>query len=111
MRVIGQNVDTVYSTFYCSLGILANGMFFLIVFNRDIGIQFYDRISVIMLCVASVLNYISQYLMTIASKYEKATVLAPMSYLTTSMILVVDIVIFQYEFMPLYFVGFVIILV
>mmetsp|Transcript_26229 Transcript_26229/g.23214 ORF Transcript_26229/g.23214 Transcript_26229/m.23214 type:complete len:206 (+) Transcript_26229:395-1012(+) len=111
MKQITNHVNSVYSPFYFSIGIFLNAIVLLVFFRDFLNIQFYDSQVILLLGVSSLTNYAAQSLMSLASKYEKATVLAPMSYLTTSMILVVDIVIFQYEFMPLYFVGFVIILV
>ena len=49
--------------------------------------------------------------MSVAYKYEKATVLVPFSYLNILMLLVIDLVVFKYEFKFLYFVGFMLTLI
>ncbi|CAI2366641.1 unnamed protein product [Moneuplotes crassus] len=111
MRHIAKNVNSTYSPFYFSVGLLINSVIFLMFFRDNFGFEYYNLEIMLLLGFSAVSNYFAQSLLSLASKYEKATVLAPFSYVTTCMILLIDLFLFHYKFKPIYFLGFGIILI
>ncbi|CAI2373173.1 unnamed protein product [Moneuplotes crassus] len=111
MRIISRSANSVYSPFYYALGMLTNAVTLLLFFRDHLHFQDYTIGVIFFLSVAALFDYCSQSMMSYASKFEKATALAPLSYATTCLILINDLVLFHYEFKLMYFVGFVIIFV
>ncbi|CAI2373597.1 unnamed protein product [Moneuplotes crassus] len=111
MRIISKSANSVYSLFYYALGMLTNAVTLLLFFRDHLNFQHYTIGVIFFLSVASIFDYCSQSMLSYASKFEKATVLAPLSYVTACLILINDLVLFHYEFEPMYFLGFVIIFI
>mmetsp|Transcript_16472 Transcript_16472/g.14380 ORF Transcript_16472/g.14380 Transcript_16472/m.14380 type:complete len:94 (-) Transcript_16472:28-309(-) len=83
-----------------------NALITIVFFSDLLNFSFYTWESIILFSLSSLANYAAQTFMSIAFNYEKATVLAPLSYFITAILLLVDCVVFGYQFPLLYYLGF-----
>ncbi|CAI2374596.1 unnamed protein product [Moneuplotes crassus] len=110
VRQMSKYVHSIFSPFYFSLGMFCHAMFLLIFCRKHLHFEHYDTTTVLLFTGSTIANYGAQSIMSVAYSYEKATVLAPFTYIITCGLLLIDCVFFGYDFSLLYFVGFCIIL-
>ena len=106
MRTLSTKVSSVFSPFYFSLGMFTNAAVIFLFFRDKLHFENYDNTVIFLFSFSSLCNYFFQSLMSLAYRYEKATVLAPLSYFNTLVLLIMDYFMFGYEFTLLYIFGF-----
>ncbi|CAI2373273.1 unnamed protein product [Moneuplotes crassus] len=110
-RQMAKHVPSIYSPFYFSLGLFSHSVFLLIFCRSYLNFEYYNFKTIMLFSGSAFANYIAQSLMSVAYNYEKATVLAPFSYIVTCELLLIDCLLFGYDFNIVYFLGFTMILV
>ncbi|CAI2373258.1 unnamed protein product [Moneuplotes crassus] len=111
IRQMSKYVSSIYSPFYFALGLFSHSVFLLTFCRSYLNYEYYNLKTIMLFSGSAFSNYIAQSLMSIAYNYEKATVLAPFSYLVTCGLLLIDCLLFGYDFNIVYFLGFTMILV
>ncbi|CAI2373169.1 unnamed protein product [Moneuplotes crassus] len=108
---INQHVHSVYSPFYFSFGVFLNAIMTLFFCRDQLHFAEYELRDVLLLSSGCVLSYLSESLLSYATKFTTAVNLQPISYLNPCILLIIDIALFHYDFDQLYFIGFVVIFV
>ncbi|CAI2373084.1 unnamed protein product [Moneuplotes crassus] len=108
---INQHVHSVYSPFYFSFGVFLNAVVTLIFFGDQLHFAEYKLRDVLLLSSGCISSYLSESLLSYATKFTKAVNLQPISYLNPCTLLIIDIALFHYNFEQLYFIGFILIFV
>ena len=105
-RSLAKYVHSVYSPFYFSVGMFLSAFILFFFFRSSLNFEHYDMTTIILFTVSWVVTYISQSVMSFASKYEKAAILTSLTYFNSWMLLLIDWFLFHYEFKFIYFIGF-----
>jgi len=110
MRYMNKYWTHIYSPFYFSFGMFLAASIIMLFFRSWLNYEYYTISDITLFVISSIFNYAAQTTMSLAFWYEKATVLAPFSYINVSMLLLIDLFLLKYEFKMSYFIGFILIL-
>ncbi|CAI2376730.1 unnamed protein product [Moneuplotes crassus] len=98
IKHISKYVHSLCSPFYFSLRMFSHAVLLLIFCREYLYFEHYDLKTVLLFSESSIANYGAQTASSAAYSYEKATVLAPVSYVITCGLLLIDCFLFGYDF-------------
>ena len=87
-----------FSPFYLSLAMFLESFIFILIFPKFWTFSYYSQHDLMIAVIIGVLNMSTQILLSVATKLENATVLAPLHYLEVITVLLADLLFFDIKF-------------
>ena len=111
LRILSSNLHPTLSPVWYSITTLFSVALFLTFYPSVYNLPEYDIVSCLWFIVSGILVYIGINFISLASKYAEASIIAPIQYISTFILSVFDIVVFNYKFNLTDILGFIVILV
>jgi len=98
IKSMNKYLHYLFSPFYLSLGFIVDSVIILVIFPQFRNFRDYSQYELMIVVLIGISNVIVQVLLSIATKLENVTILAPLHYIEVLIVLLCDLVFFHVIF-------------
>ena len=109
IKEMNKYLNYMFSPFYFSLAMFLESLVIILIFPKFWTFSYYSQYDLMVVVIIGVLNVLTQILLSVATKLENATVLAPLHYLEVITVLLTDLLFFEIKFSLLDIIGIIIV--